>query len=219
MRKSEPRRLPTKGGLTAVDISDVLRSEIIGGDLPPNTILRQENLAERFGTSRMPIRDGLRRLESEGLLSIEINRSARVTALNPQDLREISEMRCVLEPLALKCALPELTESQIERASLLQKEAETKDLREFPTLNRRFHEMLLEPCGRPRLLRQIAVLNDLSQRYFHVVADELNYADRSHKEHRELLAQCRARDVQSACALLERHIGDACQVMLATLGV
>ena len=215
-RKSETQF--ASGSLTSHDVSAVLRAEIIAGSLPANAVLRQEELAERFNTSRMPIRDGLRRLETEGLISIEANKSARVTALAPQGLQEIAEMRCVLEPLALKHALPELTERQIERASAVQQDAENSDLKEFPSLNRRFHELLLEPCGRPRLLRHIAGLNNLSQRFFYVVADELDYADRSHNEHRELLEMCRARDTRRACALLERHIHDACQVMLAALG-
>lgn len=207
-----------RDGDTVDAVVSQLRGDIIRGTLAPGTLLRQEALARRFETSRMPIREGLKILEREGLVQQPVNRSARVSPLDPDSLQEINEMRAVAEPLALKHAIPEISDRQIGVAAAIQNEAEQSSIEEFPRLNAAFHAALLAQCGRPRLLAHIAALNDLSERYFHVAAVEMDYADRSHTEHRDLLAACRKRDTATACGVLERHISRASEFMLDALG-
>jgi DNA-binding GntR family transcriptional regulator len=206
-----------RDGETAEAVAEQLRGEIIRGLLAPGTPLRQEALAQRFQISRMPIRDGLKILEREGLVLLPVNRSARVSPLDPDSLREINEMRAVAEPLALKHAIPEISDRQIGVAAAIQSEAEEAGIDDFPRLNSAFHAALFTPCGRPRLLAHIATLNDLSERYFHIAAVEMDYADRSHEEHCDLLEACRKRDTDAACRMLERHITRASELMLQAL--
>ncbi len=206
-----------RDGEAADIIAALLRTEIINGVQAPGTLLRQEELAKRFKISRMPIRDSLKILEREGLIILSANRSAQVAPLDPQGFREISEMRAVAEPLALKHAIPELTNRQIEVAFAIQHEAEQAISDQFSKLNKAFHAALLTPCGRPRLLDHIATLNDLSERYFHVAVVEMSYAEHSHKEHRELLMACKQRDVETACQILEAHISRANELILEDL--
>lgn len=206
-----------RDGETAEAVAGRLRDEIIRGELAPGTLLRQEALARRFETSRMPIRDGLKMLEREGLVVLPVNRSARVSPLDPDSLREINEMRAVAEPLALKHAIPEISDRQIGLAEAIQDEAELAGIEAFPRLNAAFHAALLAPCGRPRLMAHIAMLNDLSERYFHIAAVEMDYAARSHHEHRDLLEACKKRDAPAACQMLERHISCASELMLDAL--
>lgn len=206
-----------RDGQTAEEIAAALRGEIIAGKHPPDTVLFQEELADRFQTSRMPIRDSLKILEREGLVLVPANRSALVAPLDVESFVEINEMRAVAEPLALRHALPELTNRQIEQAKAIQDEAEQSDIAEFASLNRAFHMTLLAPCARPRLLAHIASLNDLSQRYFHTVVVELAYSDRSHGEHRSLLAACADRDTTTACKILQDHIEAASRLMEGAL--
>jgi len=207
----------TRDGETAKTVAAQLRAEIVTGELAPGILLRQEDLAQRFNTSRMPIRDCLKILEREGLVVLPMNRSAQVAPLDPESFQEINEMRAVAEPLALKLAIPELTNRQIEIAEAFQDEAERADVNQFSKLNKSFHIALLTPCNRPRLLNHIATLNDLSERYFQAAAIELNYTDRSNQEHRELLAASRKRDVEMASQILESHISNASKQMLETL--
>jgi len=207
----------TRTGATAAQIAEVLRGEIIGGALAPGAALRQEELARRFRTSRMPIRDSLRILGQEGLVDLPANRGARVAPLDAADFADISEMRALAEPLALKLAIPELTNRQLDRAAAIQDQAETEAGDRFGALNKAFHLALIEPCGRPRLLSHIAGLSDLTERYLHFAAKELNYAARSHAEHRALLDACRARDADRACRLLTAHITAASADLLAVL--
>lgn len=206
-----------RDGATPETVAAKLRSEIIRGVLSPGEVLRQEELARRFQTSRMPVREGLKMLEHEGLVLLPVNRSARIAPLDPRNFQEINEMRAVAEPLALKHAIPELTDRQIALAAAIQDEAERSGVDDFPRLNKAFHAALLAPCGRPRLLAHIATLNDLSERYFHAAAVEMDYAGRSHREHRELLDACKKRDTDTACRLLEAHILRASELMLKAL--
>lgn len=207
-------RQKVREGDTADNIAVALRDEIIRGQLKPDAVLYQEELAARFNASRMPVRDSLKILEREGLVLLRANKSATVAPLDPDSFTEINEMRGVAEPLALKLAIPELTNRQIEQAAALQEQAERAALSEFARLNKAFHLTLMQPCNRPRLLAHIASLSDLSERYFHVAAVELNYATRSHAEHRALIDCCLARDTDTACTLLAEHIHTASQAML-----
>lgn len=206
---------PVRDGETAEQIARELRAEIIAGDRRPGAVLFQEELAQRFQTSRMPIRDSLKILEREGLVVVPANKSATVSPLDPASFMEINEMRAVAEPLALRTAMPELTNRQIEHAAAIQKKAEQSSIVEFASLNRDFHMALLEPCGWPLLLAHITSLNDLSQRYFQVAVKDLEYSDQSHNEHRALIDACLERDAAKACEILEQHILSASKEMQA----
>ncbi|MCZ4279898.1 GntR family transcriptional regulator [Kiloniella laminariae] len=211
---------PTKisrSGAQANEIARLLRTDIISGEIPQGEILRQENLAQRFQTSRMPVRDALRILEQEGLVDLQPNRGAQVAILDVEGIREIYEMRAVAEVLALRHAIPELTNSQIEKAEKIRSEAESAGLEQFGVLNKAFHETLYAPCARPRLLSHISSLHDLADRYLRIAAIELDYIDRSNQEHCQLLAACNARDTLKACKLLDQHIISAGEKLFTRL--
>lgn len=209
---TDPALSPAKtsrSGAQAIEIAKQLRADIISGVFGPGETLRQEQLAKRFRSSRMPVRDALRILEQEGLVDMQPNRGAQVARLDADGFREIYEMRAVAEVLALKHAIPELTDSRIEQAAVVQDRAEQADIEQFGRLNKAFHETLYQPCGRPRLLAHIAGLNELADRYLRIAVIELDYVQRSNAEHHALLSACRARNIEKACSLLERHITEA----------
>lgn len=199
----------SRSGAQAVEIARQLRADIISGVFGQGETLRQEHLAKRFRSSRMPVRDALRILEQEGLVDMQPNRGAQVARLDAEGFREIYEMRAVAEVLALKHAIPELTNSRIQQAAQYQEQTEQADIEHFGRLNKAFHETLYVPCGRPRLLAHIAGLNELADRYLRIAVIELDYVQRSNAEHHALLAACSARNTQEACFLLERHITEA----------
>src|SRR6188508_1102003 len=104
----------------ADDIARVLEDEIVGGLIPPDTVLRQETLSERFAVSRTPVREALRRLAALGLVSFEPNRGVRVRSISADEL---------LEALATEVATPKMTPD---------------DLAEMDRIERRFGELTLE---------------------------------------------------------------------------
>ncbi len=97
----------------ADDIARVLEDEIVGGVIPHGTVLRQEQLSERFDVSRTPVREALRRLAALGLVSFEPNRGVRVRSISPDELREAFLVRAELEALATEVATPRMTSADL----------------------------------------------------------------------------------------------------------
>src|SRR4029079_6340577 len=93
----------------ADDIAGILEDEIVGGAIPPGTVLRQAQLSERFGVSRTPVREALRRLAALGLVSFEPNRGVRVRSISADELHEAFLVRAELEALATEVATPKMT--------------------------------------------------------------------------------------------------------------
>ena len=98
----------------ADEIALVVEEAIVSGELPPGTVLRQEQLSERFAVSRTPIREALRRLAALGLVSFEPNRGVRVRTLSREELREAFLVRAELESLATELAAPKMTEEDLD---------------------------------------------------------------------------------------------------------
>src|SRR5450631_4595154 len=96
-------------------VADYLRKAILNGDIRPGQRVRQAMVAERFGASRLPVREALRMLEAEGLIEHEANKGARVPLLGSREVDIIYQMRERLEPLALSQSIPHLTVQDLQR--------------------------------------------------------------------------------------------------------
>ena len=188
------------------ELAAALRRWIVAGDFPAGAPLRQEDLARRLYASRMPLREALRTLAAEGFVTIRPNRGAVVAPIDADELREITELREVLETMALRHAVPRLSNAQIDEAAAIQDEIERGDDAAFGPLNARFHLALYKAADRPLLLRHVTTLHGLSERYLRVAVGELGLNPRSSEEHRALLDACYTRDSDRAAAVLSEHI-------------
>jgi len=97
-------------------VADRLRDQIIRGIIPEGAQLRQDAIAKEYRVSRIPVREALRQLEAEGLISIVQHRGAVVRALSPDDVEELFTIRALLEPELLKLSIPHLTEKDFADA-------------------------------------------------------------------------------------------------------
>ena len=97
-------------------ISRVLADRIVRGELAPGARLRQDHIAEEFKTSHVPVREAFRRLEAQGLAISEPRRGVRVASFDLAEVREVAEMRAVLEVLALRHAARHLTPAILDEA-------------------------------------------------------------------------------------------------------
>ncbi|HEX3065388.1 MAG TPA: GntR family transcriptional regulator, partial [Dongiaceae bacterium] len=121
-------------------VADVLREAIAGGSLQAGTVLRQDELARQFQFSRMPVRDALRQLEAEGLVSIHPTRGAFVAGMDRGEIAEIYAVRELLEAEALRLAFPSLGEADLAAAgSALDQIDGEPDVARWGLLNRAFH--------------------------------------------------------------------------------
>jgi DNA-binding GntR family transcriptional regulator len=200
----------------AEQVADVLREAIADGSLAAGTALRQDDLAVRFGFSRMPIRDALRQLEAEGIVSIHPTKGAHVAGMDTTEIREIFALRELLEAEALRLSLPKLGEGKLDEAEgvLARIDAEP-DVGRWGALNRVFHLALYGACGNQRLLSLIEAHHNAADRYVRILLSNLNYRSRSQAEHRELIAACRSRDAKEAVAVLKKHLGEGMETLAA----
>ena len=128
---------------------DLLEEAILEGELKPGERLRAEALAQRFGTSRTPIREALLQLEAQGLVEVEPNRGAVVRAFDRDDLLDLYEVRALLEPAAAaRAAHAHHARDDVERLDALCADASVE---EQIVANEEFHRIIVEAAGSPRL--------------------------------------------------------------------
>lgn len=199
-------------------IADALREAIVQGIFQEGQSLRQDEIATQFGVSRIPVREALRQLEAEGLVTLYPNRGATVSALSPAEAQEICEIRIALETMAIQLAIPKLTELDLQKAAaILETTEQETDVARWAELNWEFHATLYAPADRPRLLTTIKTLHVNIDRYVRLQMVKMNYLERSQKEHYQLLDACSKQDSKTAVRLLRRHIGAAGEQLVAYL--
>ncbi|MDX1482370.1 MAG: GntR family transcriptional regulator [Woeseiaceae bacterium] len=197
-------------------VFDALQTAIVSGDLKPGEKIREPELARRFGTSRGPLRDALRRLEARHLVINRPNSGARVVSLSPGKLVELYEVREALEGMTCRLAAEPLRDEEIaELGALLDRhEAElgTGDgavyFQQEGDLD--FHYRIADACGN-ELLRS-ALCEDhyqLMRLYRYKFANRAGRAHRALAEHRQIHEAIRARDSEHAELLMRRHIRNA----------
>lgn len=202
----------------AGQIARVLASRIVSGELKPGERLRQDQIAQAFRASHVPVREAFRRLDAQGLIVTEPRRGVRVARLDPADVLEVTEMRAALEVLALRHAIPKFQASDLERArKAMESGINQSDVAIWEATNRSFHEALTAPCGLPRLLATIADLHRASARHMFATWQSLDWHARSDEEHRAILQAIKDRRADVACRLLGDHVLDAGRALAAAL--
>lgn len=206
MRPEDAIELTEAGDASSLVMAK-LRQQILVGGLLPGTPLNQEALADELGVSRMPIRQALKRLQVEGLVQRQQNRRVVVTPLSREEIEEIFDMRIALEPLALRLAIPRVTPQDLRRIGhALDDATADDDPASFGTRNSAYHMALVQPCGRPRLLREIRSLLDLSDRYQRAAYRDGTFTGPLRDEHEQLLDAVRNGDADTGAEVLSQHI-------------
>ncbi|KYC38949.1 hypothetical protein WA1_33655 [Scytonema hofmannii PCC 7110] len=206
--------LSNRATTTPTLIAEVLRGAIESGELEPGQPLRQEELATRFKVSRIPVRDALKQLETEGLVVIYPNRGAFVADLNPKEILEVYEIRILLEVDALRRALPKLSPLILDRAEAIleQMEREANPV-QWSELDDTFHTALYLPAERPKLLELIGQQRTVVNRFYFLNQPLAGSIKQCHLEHRQLLEACRQGNFDNARAALESHLESAAQTV------
>ena len=166
----------------------------------------------------MPVREALRQLEGEGMVSFYPHRGAVVSELSYQEVVEITELRLILEPAALRKAFGLLGEEEFTRAEEVLEDIDREDDlgSRWGELNWRFHATLVAPADRPRLLDVIKAQHTAFERYIRLHLTLSDY-EKPQREHYELLELCRQKDLDSTLELLSSHIEDTGKLLLTHL--
>lgn len=202
-------------------VTDYLRSAIISGRFGPGERLNQDDIATSLGVSRMPVREALRILESEGLVELQPHRSAVVVSLRPEDIKEIFGIRAMLEAGALELSAPCLSDETIARLSRIFAEME-KALQHYDgdswlKLNSDFHSAMLEGCQWQRLRTLIEAQKNALIPYQRAAASRLVRTARAHREHHDMLLAAEQRDGARLAQLTSEHLRATAEELIGCL--
>lgn len=199
----------TAHGAAGSRIAGELRDAILAGEFGPGTRIRQEDLAETYGASRVPVREALRILEAEGLLTLVANTGAWVTKLTLADCEELYRIRERIEPLLLTYSVPSLPDAAIDRLGELANQMEfAGDVEEFLSLDRDFHLGSYASADTAVLGELVLGLWNRTQHYRRAFTRVFrSEGERDvHHDHHLLVAAIRRRDAEEAERIQSAHI-------------
>lgn len=203
-----PKRVQRKTVSTLV--LEEVRDRILHGDYAEGTPLRQDAIAAEMGVSRIPVREALRQLEAEGLVTLNPHVGAIVSTLSLDEIREVFELRAVIEADLLRRAFPHLSEVEVERAYEVLDKYEGAlakgDVRAWGALNWEFHSTLYLPDRHPLSVSIVQQLHNHSDRYQRMQLKLTRGETRANREHRAILGAVREGEQQHAISLLSSHI-------------
>lgn len=187
-----------------------LRERILRGDYPEGEPLRQDAVADELGVSRIPVREALRQLEAEGLVTFSPHRGAVVSSLSLDEIEELFQLRADIECDLLKRAIPAMSSDQLDRATEVLDEFEdalqSGEATRWGPLNWHFHAALYAPANRNFTMSVLQKLHQHSDRYFRMQLLLTQGAERANAEHRAIAAAISRKDVKGACQLMHDHI-------------
>jgi DNA-binding GntR family transcriptional regulator len=203
---------------TVDGVAAALRADLHRGRWSPGTALRQEDLADEFGVSRIPVREALTRLQAEGLLVVEPNRGAFVPVLTAAEIGEIFDLRVLLEADALRHAVGRHTPRSLRQLDAIQRDLDAEDdPGEWLGSDTAFHQALYGPSARKRTLDAIATLRAAVSRFYFAYLSPSIRRDGWNAEHRALIEAVRAGDADRAVAVLTGHLRATQATALAAL--
>ena len=203
----------------------MLRDRIVGGELVAGDRLKERELCAELEVSRTPVREALRRLQSEGLVDIEPRRGGVVAGIRADEIDEVYSLGILLESHAARLAAERATADDLAaldallgamRAAL---ESDPPDRGEYLQLDSRFHRRILEMTRNRRLdsiVGQVVGVPTLVQAFNHYTAAHLA---QSLQQHANIVAALRAGDADWAEAAMRAHIHSAKELMLAASGI
>jgi DNA-binding GntR family transcriptional regulator len=202
------------------EIANALRRAVRERVFAPGQVLNQDQLARRFGVSRVPLREALRTLVGEGLVVMNTGLGAVVTELDADEVNELYELRLQLEPAL---AVPIVTRArpvdvqQLASMVTSMDELEAGQSEEWSTLNYRFHRRLYELSERRHAVRLVVQVLNLVEPYARVHAHVLGSRTQAQAQRTEMVAALRARDGKTLRALLVDSIATARAELVASM--
>lgn len=188
-------------------IFDALRNAIIEGEIPEGEPLRQDDIAQMFNTSRIPVREAISRLREQGLVNTQRYKGAVVASLSAGEAAEVFDLRALLEPEIIFDAVPRLTNEQLAKArEHCVNFSTSKNPMEWGDLNRDLHATLYSASTLKYFIDVANGAMDRVDRYIRaqlVMSDGMEHAN---KEHFAILEACEKRQAELASSLVKEHI-------------
>jgi len=217
--KLESRAVDLGQTASASDVIYVaLRDEIISGNLQAGESIRQEYVAQLFNVSRIPVREALKRLEAQGLVTNMRYKGAVVSSLSTEEISEIYEIRANLEPLVIKRSVENMSPDTLREAThFCESFSAEKDPAKWGMWNRQFHEALYRDAQRPYHLKLIDEAIDRVDSYIRAQLVLTNGMERARKEHSDILNACVQGDGDLAAEKTRQHILGTYEMLMTYL--
>jgi DNA-binding GntR family transcriptional regulator len=191
---------------------ELVREQLLHGELLPGSVIPQASLARELGISTTPLREALRRLMTEGLVELDAHRDARVTRLTVEEARDLIEIRRSLDPLAAGLAAERRTRDDL--TLIRETFDELRPLRADPgaielLTHRRFHVAIYSASHNPLLVQTLDGLWDKADRYRRLALEDGRTdedLDRTHAEHLAMVEAIAAGDSDTAAAVMLAHV-------------
>ena len=198
-----------------------LRRAILTGELKPGERLMEIHLANRLGVSRTPIREAIRKLELEGLVTMIPRRGAEVADITEKNLKDVLEVRRALEGLAIELACQRITEEKKqdlrEKLSQVETAVSTKDSSAIASADVAFHNTIVEASDNDRLIQLVSNLGEQMYRYRLEYLKDTGSRQRLLREHQEIFAGIRNGDKKAVSAAICQHIDNQEEAILSGL--
>jgi DNA-binding GntR family transcriptional regulator len=192
------------------DVADKLREQIFAKELAPGSWLDEQGLAIQFGISRTPMREAIKVLASEGLVTMKMRRGAYVTEVTRKDLEQIFTILSLLEGEAAKETALKATEDELNLLDhlhhRLEKAAADRDIEQFFEINSKFHELIQEIAGNRWMNGVIADLRKVLKLHRRDSLTSTGRLQSSLIEHREILNAILKRDQVAAETVMRKHM-------------
>ena len=199
-------------------VYEELKIQILTGQIVPGTRMMEVDLAEEMGVSRTPIREAIRKLEKEGLVTIEPRRGAYASMISTQDMVEILEVRQDLEGLAAYFAATRMSPVEMEElkeiADKYNDAVKSGNMKELIRYDTQFHRLIVDSCHNKILVSMVEQLQELVLRFRYIYYDNFKRGEEMPREHQEIIDAIASGDADRARAAADVHIDRLKQLVI-----
>ena len=199
------------------DVADRLREQIFSKELAPGSWLDEQSLAKQFGISRTPMREAIKVLASEGLITMKMRRGAYVTEVARKDLEQIFTILSLLEGEAAREAAAKASEEELNQLDYwhhrLEKAAADRDIEQFFEINGKFHELIREIAGNCWMNGVIEDLRKVLKLHRRDSLTSTGRLQNSLIEHRAILNALLKRDQAGAESIMRKHMAQGLEAL------
>lgn len=202
-------------------IFETLRKSIVSGDIKPGERLMEVALAEQMGVSRTPVREAIRRLEAEGLVTMTPRKGTHVSELSVKDIMDVLEVRAALDKLATELAAKRMQNTLVKTLEQIHKQfithVEKESIEGAIRKDIEFHDVIYTASGNSRLIGVASTLREQYFRFRVIYLRDIQIAEHVENEHNDILNAFRQGDWLLASELAERHIKSQMETIILAL--
>ncbi len=191
-------------------VFNTLRQAILTGELKPGERLMEIHLANRLGVSRTPIREAIRKLELEGLVTMIPRRGAEVAQITEKSMIDVLEVRRTLDALCVELACQRITEQEVNLLRMacegFEQAVKTKDVKRIAQADVALHDIIVRATGNDRLVQLVNNLSEQMYRYRFEYIKDFSQHEKLVEEHRIIYDSIVKKDIDTACMAAKLHI-------------